>query len=186
MTRFTVSNLPLAGLKLLERQHMGDSRGFFTRLFCTEELDVAGWRKPVAQINHTYTARCGTVRGLHYQPPPHAEMKLVTCIRGEIWDVAIDLRAYSYTFLHWHAEILSAYNKRALLIPEGFAHGFQTLSDDVELLYCHNEAHNPDKEAALNAKDPSLAIAWPLEMTELSQKDAMHPLIDAKFKGIQL
>ena len=186
MSRFTVSNLPLAGLKLVERQRMGDSRGFLARLFCADELAAAGWRHPVAQINHTYTARCGTVRGMHYQQPPHAEMKLVTCIRGEVWDVAIDLRADSPTFLHWHAEILSADNNRALLIPEGFAHGFQTLSDDVELLYCHTAAHSPDAEAAFNAKDPRLAIVWPLEMTELSHKDAMHPLIDSKFEGVLL
>ena len=186
MTRFTVSNLPLAGLKLIERQRMGDSRGFLVRLFCTDELADAGFCQPVAQINHTYTARCGTVRGMHYQQPPHVEMKLVTCIRGEVWDVAIDLRADSQTFLHWHAEILSAYNNRALLIPEGFAHGFQTLSDDSELLYCHTAAHSPAAEAALNVKDPLLAIAWPLEMTELSLKDAMHPLIDSKFEGVRL
>ena len=110
--------MPLAGLKLLERQRMSDSRGFLARLFCADELAAAGWRQPVAQINHTFTARCGTVRGMHYQQPPNAEMKLVTCIRGEVWDIAIDLRADSHTFLHWHAEILSAYNNRALLIPE--------------------------------------------------------------------
>ena len=186
MSRFTVSNLPLAGLKLVERQRMGDSRGYLSRLFCADELTAAGWHKPIAQINHTYSAQCGTVRGMHYQQPPHAEMKLVTCIRGEVWDIAIDLRADSHTFLHWHAEILSAANNRALLIPEGFAHGFQTLSDDVELLYCHTAAYSPSAEAALNAKDPRLAIAWPLEMTELSLKDAMHPLIDSKFEGVRL
>jgi len=184
--RFTVRNLPLVGLKLIERQRMGDSRGFLSRLFCSDELASVGWHQSVAQINHTYTARCGTVRGMHYQQPPHAEMKLVTCIRGEVWDVAIDLRSDSHTYLYWHAEILSADNNRALLIPEGFAHGFQTLSNDSELLYCHTVTYSPAAEAALNAKDPRLNISWPLEMTELSHKDVMHPLIDSKFKGVRL
>ncbi len=186
MSRFIVSNLSLAGLKLLERQRLGDSRGFLARLFCADELAAAGWRQPVAQINHTFTARCGTVRGMHYQQPPNAEMKLVTCIRGEAWDVAIDLRTDSHTFLHWHAETLSAENNRALLIPEGFAHGFQALSDDVELLYCHTAAHSPAAEAALNAEDPRLAITWPLEIVERSFKDAKHRMIDLKFEGVQL
>ena len=186
MSRFILSNLPLAGLKLLERKRMGDSRGFLARLFCADELVAAGWRKPVAQVNHTFTARCGTVRGMHYQLPPNAEMKLVTCIRGQVWDVAIDLRTGSHTFLHWHAETLSAKNNRALLIPEGFAHGFQTLTDDVELLYCHTAAHSPAAEAALNAKDPRLAITWPLDIVEQSLKDAKHRMIDLKFEGVRL
>ena len=186
MSRFAVSDLSLAGLKLLERQRMGDSRGFFARLFCVNELAAAGWRQPVAQINHTFTVRCGTVRGMHFQKLPNAEMKLVTCIRGEVWDVAVDLRTDSQTFLHWHAEILSAENNRALLIPEGFAHGFQTLTDDVELLYCHTAVHSPAAEAALNAKDPRLAITWPLDIVEQSLKDATHRMIDLKFEGVRL
>ena len=186
MSRFIVSNLSLPGLKLLERQRLGDSRGFLARLFCADELAAAGWRQPVAQINHTFTARCGTVRGMHYQQLPNAEMKLVTCIRGEVWDVAIDLRTDSHTFLHWHAETLSAENNRALLIPEGFAHGFQALSDDVELLYCHTAAHSPAAEAALNAKDPRLDITWPLDIVERSLKDAKHRMIDLKFEGVRL
>ena len=186
MNRFSISNLSLPGLKLLERQRMNDSRGFFTRLFCANELASVGWCQPVAQINHTFTLRCGTVRGMHFQQPPNAEMKLVTCIRGEVWDVAVDLRADSPTFLQWHAEILSAENNRALLIPEGFAHGYQSLSNDVELLYCHSVAHSPIAEVALNAKDPRLAISWPLGIVERSLKDANLPPIDAKFEGVRL
>jgi dTDP-4-dehydrorhamnose 3,5-epimerase len=184
MSRFTIIDLSLAGLKLVERQHLGDSRGFLSRLFCAQELAAAGWHKPIAQINHTYTAQRGTVRGMHYQHPPHAEMKLVTCIQGEVWDVAVDLRVGSPTFLHWHAELLSAANHRTLLIPEGFAHGFQTLSNDVTLLYCHSAAHSQEAEAALNAQDPCLAIQWPQPITELSSKDAQHPLIAPTFEGI--
>lgn len=186
MNRFTVTDLPLAGLRLVERQRLGDSRGFLSRLFCAEELAAAGWVKPIAQINHTCTARRGTVRGMHFQCPPHAEMKLVSCIRGEVWDVAVDVRAGSPTFLHWHAERLSLDNGRALLIPEGFAHGFQALTDDVGLLYCHSAAYSPSAEAGLNPQDARLAITWPLAITELSARDAGHPLIGTGFEGVRL
>jgi dTDP-4-dehydrorhamnose 3,5-epimerase len=178
MSRFDITDLPLPGLKLIQRKPLGDARGFLARLFCADELSTAGWQQPIVQINHTYTARRGAVRGMHYQQPPHAEMKLVTCLRGGIWDVAVDLRAASLTFLHWHAEILSAENHRALLIPEGFAHGFQALTDDVQLLYCHSAAYQPEYERGLNALDPRLEIDWPLTITELSQRDSKHPHID--------
>jgi dTDP-4-dehydrorhamnose 3,5-epimerase len=186
VNRFTIFNTPLAGLKLVERQRLGDNRGFLSRLFCSEELADAGWHKPIAQINHTYTARRGTVRGMHFQHPPHAEMKQVSCIRGKVWDVAVDLRAGSPSFLHWHAEELSADNYRALLIPEGFAHGFQALTDEVELLYCHSATYHPEAEAGLNPQDSTLAINWPLEITELSSRDAHHPMIDQNFSGLAL
>ena len=184
MSRFAITDLPLAGLKLVARQRLGDSRGFLSRLFCAEELAAAGWRKPIAQINHAYTGMRGTVRGMHLQHPPHAEMKLVSCIRGEVWDVAVDVRAGSPTFLHWHAQCLSAANGRALLIPEGFAHGFQALTADVELLYCHSAAHNASAEAGLNPQDARLAINWPLPITELSARDAGHALIESGFEGV--
>ncbi|APW36636.1 dTDP-4-dehydrorhamnose 3,5-epimerase [Rhodoferax koreense] len=186
MTRFTISDTPRIGLKLIERHPLGDARGFLSRLFCAEELSAAGWRVPIAQINHTFTAARGTVRGLHYQLPPHAEMKLVSCLRGAVWDVAVDLRAGSPTYLQWHAEILSAENHRALLIPEGFAHGFQTQSDDVEMLYCHSSFYAPAAEAGLNPQDPRVAVAWPLAVQGLSPRDAGHPMIDAQFEGVRL
>lgn len=186
MIRFTITDRPLAGLKLIERQRLGDSRGFLSRLYCADELMAAGWQKSIAQINHTHTSICGTVRGLHFQQPPHAEMKLVSCIRGKVWDVAVDLRAGSSTFLHWHAEELSVENNRSLLIPEGFAHGFQTLTDDVELLYCHSAAYHAEAEAGLNPSDPELAINWPLEIAELSNRDAQHPLVNHNFAGLLL
>ncbi len=186
MNRFIVTDLPMVALKLIERQRLGDSRGFLSRLFCAEELAAAGWYQPIVQINQTYTAQRGTVRGMHYQNPPYTEMKLVNCIEGEVWDVAVDLRAGSPTFLHWHAEILSADNNRALLIPEGFAHGFQTLTDNVTLLYCHTATYSPEAERAVNAQDPRLAFSWPLAITEISTRDAKHPLLDMKFEGIRL
>lgn len=184
MSRFTITDTPLAGLKLIERQRIGDSRGFLSRLLCIEELAIAGWVKPVVQINHTHTARKGTVRGMHFQRAPHAEMKLVTCLRGEVWDVAVDLRVGSTTFLRWHAERLSAENNCALLIPEGFAHGFQALTADAELLYCHSAAYASDAEAGLNPLDTRLAIAWPLPVTELSARDASHPFIGDKIERV--
>ncbi len=183
MSRLTITDLPLAGLKLVERLSLGDSRGFLSRVFCAEELAPAGWRKPIAQANHTFTARRGTVRGMHFQLPPHTEMKLVSCLRGRVWDVAVDLRAGSGTILNWYAEELSVNNQRALLIPEGFAHGFQALTDDLELLYCHSAAYHDEAQGGLNPRDPKLAIEWPLEITELSDMDAQHPMIDQGFTG---
>jgi dTDP-4-dehydrorhamnose 3,5-epimerase len=186
VNRFTITDLPLAGLKLVTRQRLGDSRGFLARLFCAEELATAGWSKPIAQINHTVTAKSGTVRGMHYQRPPHAEMKLVTCVRGEVWDVAVDLRSGSPSFLQWHAERLSAENGCALLIPEGFAHGFQALTGHVELLYCHSAPHTAGTEGGLHPRDPMLSIAWPLPIGEMSPRDAQHSFVDADFAGLTL
>ena len=186
MNRFTILDTPIADLKIVERQQLGDSRGFLARLFCADELAAAGWHKPIIQINQTLTQKQGTVRGLHFQSDPYAEMKLVTCLRGAVWDVAVDLRAGSSTFLQWHAEKLSTANHRALLIPEGFAHGFQTLCDDCELIYLHSRAYTPGAEAGLNPKDPMLTITWPMAITELSARDSQHSMLDQKFKGVTL
>lgn len=185
MSRFTISDTPIGGLKLIERKQLADARGFFSRLFCSEELAAAGWFKPIAQINHTLTQRQGAVRGMHFQHPPHAEMKLVACLRGAVWDVAVDLRVGSPTFLHWHAEELSAVNHRALLIPEGFAHGFQALSNDCELLYLHTAAYAPGAEGGINPRDPELAINWPLAIAELSPRDAQYPMPNKEFTRLK-
>lgn len=184
MARFTVSHTPLEGLALIERLRIEDPRGFFSRFFCAEELAEVGFALPIAQINHTLTHRRGAVRGLHFQHPPHAEDKLVSCLRGEVFDVAVDLRSGSPTFLRWHGELLSADNQRSLLIPQGFAHGFQTLTEDCELLYLHSRPYAPGAEGAVNARDPAVAIDWPREITELSERDAHHPLLTPDFKGL--
>lgn len=186
MARLQITATPLAGLFIVQRKPIADARGAFARMFCQEELQAAGWSLPIAQINHTVTLARGTVRGLHYQRAPHAEMKLVSCLRGEVWDVAVDLRAGSPTFLRWHAERLSADNGRALLIPEGFAHGFQALSDAVELLYCHSAPYVADAEAGLSPHDARLAIGWPLPVVGLSARDAGHAPLDAHFEGVRL
>jgi len=186
MSSLIVSDLHLAGLKRVQRMLRTDERGSFARLFCAEELAAAGWTRPLAQINHSLTRARGTVRGLHYQRAPHAEMKLVSCIRGEVWDVAVDLRAGSPTFLHWHGERLNAADGTALLIPAGFAHGFQALSDDAELIYCHSMAYAPAAEAGLHVRDVRLAIAWPLPVQALSPRDAGMPWLTPDFEGVKL
>jgi dTDP-4-dehydrorhamnose 3,5-epimerase len=186
MKRLTATDLPLPGLKLVERQHPGDSRGFLSRLFCADELAEAGWNGPVAQINQTVTRRRGAVRGMHFQYPPHAETKLVSCLHGAVFDVAVDLRKGSPTFLRWHAQELSAENRLALLIPTGFAHGFQALSDDCELLYVHSTPYVAAAEGGLGPLDPALAITWPLAISEISGRDAGHPQVGPDFEGMTL
>lgn len=186
MSSFAIVSLDLQGLSVVQRNRRGDSRGFLSRVFCREELAACGWGEPVAQINHTVTERVGTVRGLHFQSPPFAEMKLVSCIRGEVWDVAVDIRADSPTFMQWRAQVLSADNRRALLIPKGFAHGFQALTSDVELIYCHSAPWHAASEGILSAKDPRLAITWPLPIATMSERDAAAVYVDADFQGIAL
>jgi dTDP-4-dehydrorhamnose 3,5-epimerase len=184
MSRFDIEDTPLHGVKTLRRRSLGDDRGALSRLFCAEELRLAGWHGPVAQINHTITRRRGTVRGMHYQLPPDAEQKLVSCLHGGVWDVALDLRAGSPTFRQWHAVTLSSDNLTALLLPEGVAHGFQALTDHVELLYCHSRAHAPHSERGVRPTDPSIAIRWPLELSSVSDRDRAFPLLDEAFGGV--
>jgi dTDP-4-dehydrorhamnose 3,5-epimerase len=186
MARFQFTATPLSGLWSVQGTRLTDERGFLERLYCAEEFTAAGWREPIAQINHSFTRRRGAVRGLHFQHAPCAEDKLVNCLRGEVFDVAVDLRQGSPTLLQWHAEVLSASNGRALLIPRGFAHGFQALSQDCELLYLHSSAYAPQAEGALNVRDPRLAIAWPEPISELSPRDANHPLLGNDYAGIRV
>ncbi len=176
-SRFNTLKTPLEGLMLIERKRLGDHRGWFERMFCTDDLSEAGWHWPVVQINRTRTELAGTVRGMHFQHAPYAEAKLVNCLAGEVFDVAVDMREGSPTFGKWHGEVLSATNARALIIPQGFAHGFQTLSDDVEMLYFHSAAYKPEAEDGLRPDDPALAISWPLAITEMSQRDREHRLL---------
>lgn len=182
--RFDIIATPIDGLRVLQHKPIGDSRGYLERLFCMDELKglLAGRR--IEQVNHTLTASRGTVRGLHFQHEPHAETKFVHCLHGEIFDVAVDLRRGSPTFLHWHAELLSAENHRALVIPEGFAHGFQTLSEDCEMLYFHTAAWQQEAEGGLHPQDPRISIEWPLPVAGLSPRDAAHPYLDANFDGV--
>ena len=186
MTRFDFHDTGLPGLKLIQRKPIEDSRGSLARVFSADEFRLVGLDKPVAQINHTLTRIKGAVRGLHFQNPPHAEVKLVSCLAGAVFDVAVDLRAGSATFLRWHGEVLSAENRRSLLLPEGFAHGFQTLTEDAQLLYLHTATYHPESEGALNFEDTALGIEWPLPVADLSDRDRAHPFIDIHFSGIRL
>jgi dTDP-4-dehydrorhamnose 3,5-epimerase len=183
--RFDILQTTLPCLHVLQRKPIGDSRGYLERLFCAEDLQALIPGKAIVQINHTLTANRGTVRGLHFQYPPHAETKFVSCLRGEVFDVAVDLRRNSPTFLQWHAEILNTDNHKTLVIPEGFAHGFQTLTDDCEMLYFHTAAYQPGNEGGLSVLDPRLAIQWPLPVAGLSARDAGHPMLTDDFAGVE-
>lgn len=186
MSRFDFIPTSLAGMMLVQRKAMKDSRGFLSRFYCAETFAEAGIHGKIIQINQTLTKSMGTVRGLHFQFPPYAESKLVSCVRGEVYDVAVDLRQGSPTFLQSHGEKLSAENRKSLLIPEGFAHGFQTLTNDCELIYLHTAAYHPEAEGALNVVDPRLNIAWPLTVTDISDRDRNHAFIGDAYQGIVL
>jgi dTDP-4-dehydrorhamnose 3,5-epimerase len=184
MRRFAIEELSLPGLKKVKRTKLGDERGFLTKLFSEEDLGHVGWNGSIKQVNHTFTQLKGTIRGMHFQYPPHVEMKLISCIRGSVWDVAVDLRNNSPTFLKWTAINLSSENLEALLIPQGFAHGFQTLTDDCELIYLHSENYHAESEGAIRYNDPALDINWPLKRTNISLRDQNHPFVTPDFKGI--
>jgi len=184
--RIDILDTDIEGLHVLQRNLHGDKRGYLERLFCAEELAALVPDKRIEQINHTLTEARHTVRGMHFQYPPHAEIKLVSCLRGEVFDIAVDLRAGSQTFLKWHAEVLSAENHCSLLIPEGFAHGFQTLTDECELIYFHTASYAAGAEGGLNPLDPRLAIEWPAPVNCLSDRDAGHPYLDDGFLGVEI
>jgi len=177
---------PLAGLYEIHTQPIGDARGRFTRLFCEQELAPIRSGLHFTQINLSETHGRGTLRGMHYQTPPAAEAKLIRCLRGRVYDVAVDLRSASPTFLRWHALELATDNDRAVLIPEGFAHGFQALSDEVHLLYMHTAPWTPACEAGLRHDDPRLAIEWPLPVTTISDRDRGYALINDTFGGVRV
>jgi dTDP-4-dehydrorhamnose 3,5-epimerase len=181
-----IENTPLKGLSVVDTDSVADERGSFSRFFCANELSkVLGGRK-IAQINHSHTLKQGALRGLHFQKAPFAEMKLVRCIRGEIFDVAVDLRKGSSTFLQWFSQVLSAENSKMMIIPEGFAHGFQAMQADAKILYLHTELYSPEYEFGLNFGDPKFKINWPLTVTEVSDRDQNHPYICANFEGLEL
>lgn len=176
---------PLAGLWEIETAPRGDERGQLTRLFCRDELAAIRPGLQFVQVNLSATTHRGTVRGMHFQRGPALEAKLIRCLRGRVFDVAVDLRAGSPTFGRWHAVELAEDNDRQVFIPEGFAHGFQALTDGVELLYQHTAAYAPDFEGGVRHDDPALAIAWPLPVSVVSARDRAHPLIDSQFPGVQ-
>ncbi|WP_459973862.1 dTDP-4-dehydrorhamnose 3,5-epimerase [Mycobacterium sp. MUNTM1] len=181
-----ILDTPVPDLKIARSSPHRDDRGAFMRLFCAEELQPVLGNRQIKQINQSKTSRAGAVRGLHFQHSPHAEMKMVRCLRGRVWDVAVDLRPNSPTFLHWHAQELAQDDAQMLVIPEGFAHGFQVMEPDSELLYLHTAFYHPSSEGGLRYDDPRLAITWPLPPQDLSPRDRSHPLLDTDFAGVAL
>jgi dTDP-4-dehydrorhamnose 3,5-epimerase len=177
---------PIAGVFVAETKAFRDDRGAFARLFCESELAAAIGGRRIEQINHSCTAAVGAIRGLHFQQAPYAEMKMVRCLKGRVWDVALDLRKGSPTFLQWHAQELAAANTLMLVIPEGCAHGFQVLEPDSELLYLHTASYTPSAEGGVRFDDPMLNVPWPLPVTDVSERDRKHPLIHKNFQGIDV
>ena len=174
----------LSGVVVVETEQFVDHRGAFARFFCASDLSAVIGARRILQINHSRNSIVGTVRGLHFQQAPHAEMKLVRCLHGRVLDVAVDLRMNSPTFLLWHAEELTPENARMLVVPEGCAHGFQVLEADSELLYLHTALYAPDAEDGIRFDDSRLGVSWPLPVAELSQRDRQLSTLDANFGGI--
>jgi dTDP-4-dehydrorhamnose 3,5-epimerase len=168
---------PLEGAYIIDLVRLEDERGFFARSFCQDEFRARGLRSTIAQCNVSWNRRRGTLRGLHFQAAPHEEAKVVRCTQGAIWDVIVDLRTSSPTRLHWHAVELDANNRRALYIPEGFAHGFQTLADNSEVLYQMSELYHLELARGVRWDDPRLSIRWPLPDPILSERDRSYPLL---------
>jgi len=175
---------PLTGAYIIELEPFQDERGSFARMFCREEFRKIGFQKQIAQINHSMTRKAATIRGLHYQCPPAAEAKIIRCIRGKVFDVMVDIRKGSPGFLQFHGLELSPESLFMVYIPEGFAHGFQALTDNAELLYLHSALYTPQCELGLRFNDPALRIDWPLPVGAVSLRDQSYPLINVDFKGI--
>jgi len=152
-----------------------DDRGFFARLWCASEFGARNLASTLNQCSLSYTRQAGTIRGLHYQLPPREEVKVFRCVRGAIYDVLLDLRPESPTFKRWVARELSADNRLAFYIPKGVAHGFQALTDDVEVLYFVDEPYEPSLARGVRWNDPSFRIEWPLQPTLMSERDRTYP-----------
>jgi len=182
--KVTATRIP--GLSILEATPFADNRGSFARLFCARELGSIVAPRCIVQINLSRTSAVGAIRGLHYQTAPHAEMKLISCLKGRVWDVAVDLRRGSETYLQWHSEELSSMNRKTMVIPEGCAHGFQVLEADSELLYLHTAFYEPSAEGGVRPTEPLLNLPWPLPITDLSERDQNHPSLSAGFSGLDV
>ena len=181
-----INKLSLKNAYVLEPEPFSDHRGKFVRIYCYKELQHIGHSKPIVQINHSLSRQKGAVRGMHFQYPQKAETKIIKCVCGSVFDVIIDLRRGSSTFLQWHGEVLSAENMKMMYVPEGLAHGFQVLEENTELLYLHTEFYSPEHEGGVRYDDPVINISWPLEVADISEKDRSHPLLSKDFEGIAL
>jgi dTDP-4-dehydrorhamnose 3,5-epimerase len=174
----------LAGSFVIEPNVFTDDRGWFARFYCKNEFREIGHDKEWVQLNHSVTNKKGTIRGMHFQVNPYREIKMVKCTAGEIYDVIVDLRRDSSTFLKWFGVELSAKNKKMLYIPEGFAHGFQCIANDCELIYHHTEFYTPNSEGGIRFDDPMIGINWPLPVSIISPRDESHPYLGENFRGI--
>lgn len=178
------SPTPLRQAWVIEPEFFQDHRGKFARFFCREELRKIHDGSSIEQINYSLTVEKGTIRGMHFQYPPKSEVKLVRCLSGTVFDVIVDLRQWSLTFLQWYGQTLSGENMKMMYIPRGFAHGFQTLEENCEMLYLHTEFYSQPHEGGLRYDDPTVKIQWPLEVTGVSDKDHNYPLLTSDFSGI--
>jgi len=176
----------LEGAYTIELNPFSDERGMFMRTYCRNEFKSMGSDKEFVQFNHSITNKAGTIRGMHYQLPPFSEIKLIRCVRGSAFDVIIDIRKDSPTFLHYFAVEINDQNMLSVFIPEGFAHGFQTLQDDTHLIYHHTAFYTPGSEAGIRYNDPLVNIKWPLPVSVITDKDQNHTLLTNSFKGIIL
>lgn len=176
----------LKGAYTIDIQPITDSRGFFSRTFCAREFAEQGLVTHFEQANHSATKGKGIIRGMHFQYAPSSEVKLVKCIVGAIFDVIVDVRAGSPTFLQWFGAELSAENKRMMYVPQGFAHGFQSLTDYSEITYMVSQFYNKEKEGGIRYDDSKVDIKWPLPVSLVSDKDLGIPYIDERFTGVTL
>ena len=174
------------GVYNISIEKIEDNRGFFARTWDSEEFKNHDLVSNFVQSSISFNKKKGTIRGMHFQLPPHGETKIVNCFRGKIFDVLIDLRKNSPTFKKWESYELSSENYNMLYIPQGIAHGFQTLESGSELLYLHTEYYTPNAEGGLAYNDPLLKISWPLPVAEISERDLKHPLLTKQFSGIQI
>ncbi len=179
---FEPSTLP--GAYTISLEPFADDRGWFSRYFCKREFESIGHTDEFVQFNHSFNAVKGTIRGMHYQHPPHTEVKLIRCVSGAVYDVIVDIRQNSPTFMQWFGVKLSEENKKMIYVPAGFAHGFQTLTDGAQLLYHHTEFYVPGHEGAIRYNDALLNIEWPLEATVISDKDNNYADLTNEFKGV--
>lgn len=176
----------LSGVALVELKSYTDNRGSFTRWFCEYELESLLKGRRIIQANHSVTQCIGAIRGMHYQQTPYTETKLIRCIRGRVYDVVVDLRRNSETYLSWFGQELSAGDDRLLVVPEGCAHGFQVLEENSELLYLHTAPYQPKHEAGIRFNDPVIGIIWPLTPSDISERDRGHPLVISELSDFKV
>lgn len=170
----------LKGAYTIELEKRGDERGFFARFFCINEFEALNLDSKIVQINNSLSKDIGTLRGIHYQLEPKAETKIIRCIRGSLWDVIVDLRVDSPTFLKWYGAELNEENRKMMLVPKGFGHGFITLSENTEALYLVTEFYSPENERGIRWNDTKIGIQWPINPEIISEKDKNHPDFNIK------